>query len=137
MDYVIKINLYAPYTQETVYKILHKGSKKKFIYHDYVFGALYKNAPIIDAHAGAAKIINAYNNDTEGGPSIFVIIDSPIDTDVFFWFDKPEDGGVEFTIGNFGNPRKKGSYIDFDYYLRMALDLCEDFSIFAVKADMF
>jgi hypothetical protein len=137
MDYAIKINIYAPYTQETIYKILHRGSKKKFIYHDYVFGVRYKDSPIIDAQAGAVKIINAYNNDIEGGPSILVIVDTVSDNNVFFWFEKVEGGGLKFTMGDFSNPLKKGHFIDFAYYIRMALDLCEDFSIFEVRTDMF
>jgi len=135
MDYVIKIKMDASYDKINIYKILERGALKKFVYYDQVFGELYKDASKINAESAANKIITAYDNKTEGGPAVFTLIDS--ESDVHLWFYKSESGWLEFCIGSFGLPKKKGYYIDFAYYLRMFLDLCEDFPILEVKAEMF
>ena len=37
---------------------------------------------------------------------------------------------------SFGVPKKKEYFIDFDYYIRMCLDLCKDFQIMEVRTTM-
>jgi len=133
--YSIEITLDVAYTSENIAKILELGQKKGFIYYDDILDNTSEKLHRINAPEAAKKIIENFNLQLEEGPAVLTILENS--SSAHLWFNKNNDNGLDFSIGTFNCPRKKGSYIDFAYYIRMALDLCEDFSIFGVQTNMF
>ncbi len=133
-DYSIKITLETAFNEFNIQKILKKGSNKGFKYYDHVWGERYENSPLLDAAGATQKIIKARINNLEEGPCVYSVLEK--DSNAHFYFYESEDGYLEFHIGAFGCPKKKGYWIDFAYYIRMFLDLCEDFPILELKTTM-
>lgn len=131
-DYEIRFRLNANYSETNIISILKKGTIKNFIYFDYEIAKLYADAPIINAQGAARKVINALQQNTEGGPAVYVCLESS--TYAHLWFYKTDENLLEFVVGVFSSPKMKEDSIDFAYYIRMFLDLCDDFALLEVRA---
>jgi len=136
IDYSIKIKLHVECKEENIKKILVRGEQQGFKYYDHVMGVQYSEASILDARGATQKIIKAYKDKPEDGPCVYTILNSTTETCAFLWFYKSDDGLLEFQMGAIGCPKKKDMFIDFDYYIRMCLDLCKDFQILEVRTTM-
>ncbi|MDR3549891.1 MAG: hypothetical protein P4L31_00620 [Candidatus Babeliales bacterium] len=137
IQYYIDLKLNATYSKENIIKILQQGLKRDLCYYDHILGERYENSPTLNAEQAANKVIKALEENIDGGPCVYAKIE---ETNGFLSFYKSEDGWFEFRIGGFGSPNKKDFldgvyYIDFDYYIRMALDLCKGFAIVELKTD--
>jgi hypothetical protein len=82
----------------------------------------------------AEKIVNVEKNNLDDTPSVYTNID---DTTAFLSFYKDEEWGLRFHIYGFGSPKRRDFHIDFSYYLKLFLDLCEDFMVMEVKTKFF
>jgi len=137
--YSINIKLMAESDKDNIAKVLARGAQKGFKYFDNIGEETYDNMLIIDAQKAAQKLVESYQTKPELGPCVFTHMPDPDDPagfdDVRLWFDKANDGWLEFDMG-FGAPKKKTYYIDFDYYLRICLDLVQDFQILEIHATM-
>jgi hypothetical protein len=133
--YSIDIKLATECNKDNIATILEKGAQKGFKYYDEI-GEIKETPGILDAKQVAQKIIKAYVIKPEYGPCASTTLDGGYDTNAGFWFYKLDDGCLEFHMGDFGCPKKKGYFIDFAYYIRLCLELCEDFPILELKTTM-
>ena len=133
-SYSIEIKLDALYDKENISEILERGIRKGFIYYDHEAGVRYLNAPILNASSAAEKVIKDLNEKSEYGPNVYALIEPENSAHLYFY---ETEGSIEFHVGVFSYPRKKGYYIDFDHYIRMFLDIVEDFPILELKTNMF
>lgn len=131
-DYSIKFKLHASYNEANIEKVLRRGTEKSFTYYDHVLGERYEESPVLNAKQAAKKIVDAYNDKLEGGPCVYTSFDKG--SIAFIWFYKSDDGWLELYIGGFGNIKKKEYFMDFNYYIRLFLDLCVDFVIVGAEA---
>jgi hypothetical protein len=93
-------------------------------------GERYENAPILNYEHASDKIINAAYEKIEGGPSVYTKIDDF--SYAYIWFYETEEGYLEIYLGGFGSPKRKDYYIDFTHYIRIILNLCEDYIILSL-----
>jgi hypothetical protein len=132
LDYTIKIKLDALYSEENILKILKRGASKGFIYYDQITLEQYLNVPVVSPKQAAGKIINAYKAKLE--PSVYASLGDIFS--IHFWFYETDDEWLEFHISGAGII-KKNFYIDFAYYIRFYLDLCDDFCVLELKTETF
>lgn len=133
--YSISITLDAEYNNITIRNILEKGRAKGFIYYDNILDQYNDNPSTIQPEDAAHKLIQAQELSLELGPRILTILDQDGDN-ASIWFYKKDNYTIEVDISAFGCPRRKGMFLDFAYYIRMLLDLCEDFPVMELKTDM-
>jgi len=131
ISYSIKVRMMTFFKQQPLVNILERGSQYGLIYYDHIMGEQYENGPFIDAQKAAIKIMAAIESKDEGGPCVFTKID---DTYCFIFFYRTDHGTLDFYIGSFGSPVRKdfrdGFYhIDLAYYVRLALDLTQDYAL--------
>ena len=132
LSYVIKIKLDALYTEENIKKILERGAFKGFIYYDQITFEKYSDIPVINPKQAAHKIMNAYKAKKE--PVVYTTLDKELEAD--FWFYETADEWLEFQVNGAGII-KKDFYIDFAYYIRLFLDLCDDFCVLELRTESF
>lgn len=132
--YSIEVKLDVSYSKDIVCKILAKGKNKGFIYYDKIINQDIDNPLPILPEEAAVKLIQAQELLLDLGPRVLTILGG--DDNASLWFYKNDDGTINIDMGAFGCPRKKGNYIDFSYYIRMMLDLCDDFPIIELKTNM-
>ena len=135
MYYSIEMKLHAECNEKNVETILEKGAQKGFRYYDEI-GEVRDSPGILDSKTTAQKIIKAQVNKPELGPCVHTILDVATYENAFLWFQQSDDGYLAFHMGAFGCPKKKGYFIDFAYYIRLCLDLCEDFPVLELKTTM-
>jgi len=135
MDYSIAIKLHTECNEENVEAILENGTRKGFRYYDQI-GEVRDTPDILDARQVAKKIIEAHDTKPEFGPCVYTMLDTTTYDNAYLWFYEVDDGFLEFQMGSFGSPKKKDIFIDFDYYIRMCLDLCKNFQILEVRTTM-
>jgi len=135
MDYAIAIKLHTECNENNITAILEKGAQKGFRYYDEI-GEMQENPNILDVRTTAKKIIKAQENKPELGPCVYTILDIATYENAFLWFQQSDDGYLMFRMAAFGCPKKKGYFIDFAYYIRLCLDLCEDFPVLELKTTM-
>ena len=134
MNYSIEIKLDASYSKENITKILERGKLKNFIYYAQTEESECSGMPIINAEEAANRAMKALIEKSEYGPDVYAIIEPENSAHLYFY---EIEGLIEFGVGVFSYPQKKGYYIDFAHYIRMFLDIVEDFPILELKTDMF
>jgi len=137
IQYYVNLKLNALYKHENIKKILQRGIDQGFCYYDHILGERYGESPILDVDQAVNKVIKAYEDNLEGGPCVYTKINET--TYGYLYFFEIEEL-LEFSLGDFGLTHKKYFeedvyHIDFDYYIRMALDLCKDFAIQELKTE--
>jgi hypothetical protein len=130
-NYSIQFKLNAFYNETNIQKILQRGLENGFKYYDHIWGEKYEDAPILDAKRATEKVMKSLYDEMDGGPCVYTTFQK--ESVAFLWFYKSEEGGLEFHVGGFGGIRKKEHYMDFSYYVKFFLDLCEDFTILELK----
>ena len=136
-QYFIDLKLNASYNEETIGHILQHGEMLGFSYYDASKGI--GTDSIIPSAKDATKIfIKSIEDKYEDGSILRVKVDD--NTYAFLNFYKSEEGWFTVSLGGFGSPKRKdfeGSvyHIDFDHYIRLALDLCKDFAIVELKTE--
>ncbi|MDR3550031.1 MAG: hypothetical protein P4L31_01345 [Candidatus Babeliales bacterium] len=135
VDHFIEIKLAADYSSSNIYKILKDGAKAGFVYHDQIWGKDYEDAPILNEDQATTKVMLALKNNADEGPCVFAKIEESYCN--LYFFKNGEN--LDFHLGGFRWEKTKlvegRSYIDFDYYIRLALDLCKDFAFLELKTD--
>lgn len=137
IQHFVNIKVNAIYAKENIRAILENGSKKGMKYKDDSSGQ-HVNLGVDQA---ADTIINAFESNAEYGPLVSVIIEEN-DCAAILSFYKSDEGYLEMHFGGFGSPIRKDfngnmRFIDFDHYIRMALDLCKDFAIVKLETESF
>lgn len=134
--YSIEIKLQAECNEDNIRVILEAGTQRGFWYYDEIGETKPGKPPLLNARITAQKIIEAHTIKPEYGPGVHTLMTNNPDENVGLWFYKADDGFLEFHMGAFGSPKKKDMFIDWDYYIRMCLDLCKDFQIMEVRTTM-
>ncbi len=134
-DYSIKVTLDVAFNENNIQKILLRGLDKNFEYYDHILGERYKNSPLLDVRGATQKIIKARINNLEEGPCVYAVFEK--NSSVHLCFYESEDGYLEFDAASFGGIRKKGHYIDFAYYIKCFLDLCDDFPVLGLRTNIY
>lgn len=134
-DYTIEIILDEPTTEETIRKILLRGEK----YHiEYIDQSTSESLTTTKKRLSLEKAVQEISlglkdpEDIENLPVIAMKID---DSYCLLVFGKP-DVYTTISLGIYGNIWMKNSgqkNIDFDRYIRLLLDLCQDFPIVELK----
>ena len=134
MYYSISIKLHAECNKDNIAKILERGAQKGFRYYDEIGEIKTGSQELLDTKTIAQKIIDAHVTKPEYGPWVKTILEG--DSSAFLGFRKTDDGFLEIDMGGIGCAKKKIYFIDFDYYIRMCLDLCTDFQILEVRTTL-
>ena len=118
-----------------ILKILENGSRLGFIYYDQIMGKKYENSPILTPNQALEKIINSIELDLEGGPTVYTRINEQSCAFLSF-YDNEEL--VKCSIFGMTNVVRKefeeDCYeIDFAFYIKIILDLCENFAIKSIE----
>lgn len=137
IDYFIDVKLKASYSKENIERILQQGEHLGFRYFD-MSKDVEEDSMIKSAKDATEVFIKAIEEKYEDGSILRVNIDDQ--TDAFLDFYKSEEDWLKISLGGFGSPIRKYFaeevyHIDFDYYIRLALDLCKDFAISELKTE--
>lgn len=138
ISHYIDLKLRAPYNKGNIKQILQRGTKNGFCYFDHSLGERYTNAPVLDDEGAANKVLKAFKEKAEDGPCVFTKIEQ--ENFGYLCFRETEDGYLEFSFGGFSSPQKKSfkdshTHIDFSFYIKLCLDLCQDFAIIESKTE--
>lgn len=134
--YSIEIKLDAKCNEDDIATILERGAQKGFRYYDRIGEIRDREAALLDVRTTAKKIVEAYETKPELGPCVYTVFsNNDPDENFRLWFYK-KDGFLKLYMGSFGCPRRKEYLIDFAYYVRLCLDLVEDFQIMEVRTTM-
>ena len=131
--YSVEVILEASHDLFNIALLLEKGASLGFVYHDHVDGKMYNLAPVLSAKDAAQKIINYDFIKDEAAPSVYTIYE---DDGFFLWCFQSEDQFLKVSIGGFGNPKEKDGSLDFAHYIRLLLDLCDDFVILSLTTEI-
>ena len=128
--YLIKTTLDVLYSEEAIERVLERGIVVSLRYYDHQDGVI-DDLPLAFDLKGAVRKIIDYDLGEEGcGPSIYVICEHG---EFILWCYKTDCGQLSVSIGSFSGPKEKDGSFDFAYYIRLLLDLCDDFAILSLK----
>lgn len=137
IDYSVNLTLYATYNEENILKILQKGSSLGWIFYDQILGELYEEAPILNAEQALQKILRAIKEDIEGGPTVYVKFANPGYAHLSFLeenkFLRCDLFGISYLRRKDFEENFHG--IDFAFYIKLMLDLCNNFLLKKIEID--
>lgn len=114
-----------------------------FIFYDFIPGERYLNSPILSAEKATKKVFNPRPEVLEDcGQCLYIKNENTIFNMIFYDI---KNSSFTISIGDFNHDEKKNYYgsgteeytIDFQRFIKMALDLCKDFCIAEIKTDTF
>jgi hypothetical protein len=112
---------------------LGRGISIGLRYYDHLDGITDDFPLAFDLKSAVRKIVD-YNLGEKGcGPSVYVVCEYG---DFFLWCYKTDCGQLSVLIGSFAEPKEKDGSFDFAYYIRLLLNLCEDFIILSLEAEI-
>lgn len=128
--YTFDVYLDAWPTETNILKILTKGEALGIRYYDHIEAERYIGSPELNSIEATKKVLfKREQPDKDQGLYI-----RKENSTGFFWFSISPDKTLCFSMGSFSE--KKERYYDIDlptidtaYYLRLAIDLCDDFFI--------
>lgn len=132
-NFSVDVTVLANYNNKSnILKILEKGNKLGFIYHDHhIGGGFYSETPIMKPAQAYEKILHAIDFGEDGGPTIYVGLGGENYTFLSFYRN---EGMLVISMFGMGPKIERefegGEYaLDFAVYIRIMLDLCNDFAL--------
>ena len=137
-NYFVDLTLKAEYSKENIKKILQQGENLGFSYYD-ASQTIGENDIVASAYEASELFFRALNDNYNNG-SILRIKLKDEQSCGFLDFYKTLENTITVSLGGFGEPHMKAFskeilLIDFDYYIRLALDLCKDFAVTDIKIE--
>ena len=135
--YFIKAALGLEYSDSNIEKILKKGQELGFKYYEYLYSKNFENSISI-GYKLAFEVLQIKLKNSDVDQSLLVEICKEQLVQLRFY--KSEYNYLIFDITLFSHPKEKhleeiGTFIDFKYYIDIALNLGDDFGIEKLVAD--
>lgn len=136
--YIIQVILNQEYNQEIIKNILLRGAQENFIYYNQDIYENYGDFPIINIEEATNKVMQDLIDEVDGGPRIYAKIKAGY---AFLTFYKSDNNLLELHFHSFDSERKKiecdyhGIDIDWPYYIRLTLILCQDYGIVSFNTE--
>jgi hypothetical protein len=140
LSYSVEALLDCRIDESTLNKIFRNCERLGFIFYDYELGKSYEEAPILYQNKALRVALERMNEDYINGAAWYGLIEGH---SMHFWFYQKETH-MEVHIGSFGNIRKNAFQypqnehaIDFGWYIKLMVDICENFKILELHTDTF
>lgn len=133
-EHAVRTIVEASYTYHNIKNIINRGLRMGFIFYDRLPGQIYEAARIMSVDNVVKRFIG-HDFDTEDyGPLVYV--DTGRES-FFLWFHETDHGYIRISMGSFGSPQEKNGSFDFAHYIRLVLDLSDDFITLSLETDVF
>lgn len=139
-NYFVDITLFAEFQKKSnILKILEKGCQLGFIYHDHITSKTYESSPILTPNHALEKVFKSIELNTEEGPTVYTRINEDSYAFLAFYDDEKLIKCSMFAMTNIIRKRFEENYyeIDFAFYIKLMLDLCNDFAIKKIEVGEF
>ena len=133
-SYNIEIKLRADYSREDIAKIIQRGLDAHATFYNEI--SVPDNGKYLSLNSTLDRIFNESRDKQDFGPRLCMFYKN----EWFFLFFYSQEG-VNLYVGYPGVPShmkiyKDSEQIDFSYYIKVLLDLVEDFPVHALKTEI-